>query len=176
MLKGSAYFSKKSLNQNYYEFIKDIMEDRGFPVEERELFWSEFAVHYMNDVEFRYQTHGKYILFHNNKYVGVVDSKEEGDRLFPSKIREYIYIGDDKIHGRAYSLIKYNPNTESIEDKEFVKLQGGAILNEMNLRRSNIEKITINQDGAILNEMNLRRSNIEKITMDLRRNITLDGF
>lgn len=121
MLTGTSYFSRKTqkdnldVNQSSYEFIEDIMEEKHLPVEERELFWREFAIPYMNDVNFRYQTHGKYIIFNYNKYAGVVDSKEQARILFPGRGREISYIGDDKIHGRAYNYVKCNMDPESDE-------------------------------------------------------------
>jgi len=113
MLKGTSYFSKKSsrdnldINQESYDFIEDIMDDKGIPTEERENFWREFAIKYINDINFRYRTHGKYILFNFNEYVGVVNSVEEARELYPGKGRELSYIGDDKIDGHAYHIIRH---------------------------------------------------------------------
>ena len=105
MSKNISYYHRNPLkdnldiNQDSYEFIEDTMNETHIPIEERELFWKEFAIPYMSDVIFRYKTHGKYVLFHRNKYIGVVNSVEEARVLYPEKGREISYIGDDKIDG-----------------------------------------------------------------------------
>lgn len=114
MLKGNSYYSKESNikdnlddNLDFYDFIEDIMEDKLLPVEERELFWKEFGKKYSCDVNFRYKNHGKYILFHRNKYIGVFNSVEEARILYPEKGRKLSYIGDDKIDGHAYKVVNH---------------------------------------------------------------------
>lgn len=101
MLSENSYYNKELLRDNlednldYYDFIEDIMDEKIIHPEERQLFWEVFGEKYYNDVDFRYRNHGKYILFHKNKYIGIVQSVEEARILYSEKGRKLTYIGDN---------------------------------------------------------------------------------
>ena len=87
-------------DQDFYEFIDDIMDDKGLLNSSRKLFWDDFAIKYINNPTFRYENKDKYILFNSDKYIGVVNSIKEARTLYPGKGRELFCIGDNKTENR----------------------------------------------------------------------------
>lgn len=107
---------KMSKKQYEYEFIEDIMDDSEIYPEEREKFYREVYIPYVNDSKFHWKVHGKKVLFLKN--VGekkahleaiVKDTKtaleyhKEGKRIV-------YYIGDDQpMLSMYYSRHEHHP-------------------------------------------------------------------
>ena len=111
MLIGKSKFHRETKKDNLdikkesYEFIEDIMEDRTFSRDAKDIFWNEFASRYIESKNFRYLTHGKLLIFdHNNIYRGISETEEEGKNIAPEKGRYIVYIGDDEIEGTMKNL------------------------------------------------------------------------
>lgn len=177
------------INCERYEFIDDILDDDTISNGEKDIFWNEFARKYIDSKEFRYETHGKYIVFDkNNIYRGYFSSKNEAAEFINEKGLIFSYIGDDQVHGKMYKFVKheyggeqrgcykinlkinfecgfryeeeYTIDTDCTDTSTFMACNWNTKVKAfMKLKRDGFPE-------AIFEELNRRKDNLEKITMD----------
>jgi hypothetical protein len=86
-------------------FMNRILHDDYLSEETRNEFYELFAKRYLSDRDYQNRVKGKYILFLNDKYNGIYDTKEEIERIGKQGDDRYIYkIGDGYIRKNFFDL------------------------------------------------------------------------
>ena len=102
-------------------FFRSIFKDPFIPNEEREKFVQEFLIDYINDEEFREEYDGKWLLFVDRKWKGVIDHEGEAINYGKQKNRKYIIpIGFRKSVSSSYIVTSVNNgcDTRIVDNQE----------------------------------------------------------